>query len=91
MSSDTYRLLAETICHCFPSTPVHHHLDWAVNPHSVLLNHTATFFEYVIVDGKRYYASCTVGWSKSSFIHVVIPGPTMIDAHREVLEIIQFD
>jgi len=91
MSSDTYRLLAKTICCCFLSTPVHHHSDWAVNPHGVPLNCTATFFEYVIVDGKRYYASRTVGWSKSSFIHIMIPGPTTIDAHGEVLEIIQFD
>ena len=91
MSSDTYRLLAETICLCFPSTPVHRHSDRAVNPHSLPLDRNATFFEYVVVDGKRYYASRTVGWSKSSFVHVVIPGPTVIDAHGEVLEIFQFD
>ena len=88
MSSDTYQLLAETICHCFPSTPVHCRSDWAVNPHSVLLDHTATFFEYVIVDGKRYYTSHMVGWSKLSFVHIMIPGPTAINAHGEVLEII---
>ncbi len=91
MPSDTYRLLAETISLCFPSTPVHPHLVRAFNPQSLPLDHNTTFFKYVVVDGKWYYASCTVGWCKSSFIHIVITGPTTIDAHGEVLEIFQFD
>ena len=91
MPSDTYRLLAGTISLCFPSTPVHPRSERAFNPQSMPLDRNATFFEYVVVDGKRYYASRTVGWCKSSFVHVVIPGPTAINAHGEVLELFQFD
>ena len=91
MSMDTYRLLADTICVKFPSTPVHRRSDPAAFPHSLPLDHTATFFEYVVVDGKRYYASRLVGWNKSSFVHVVIPGSSPTDAYGEMLEVFQFD
>jgi hypothetical protein len=91
MPSDTYRLLVGMISLCFPSTPVHPCSDRAFNPQSMPLDCNATFFEYVVVDGKRYYASRTVGWCKPSFVHVIIPGPTAINAHREVFKLFQFD
>ena len=47
------------------------------------------FFEYVIVEGKRYHASCTVSANKSSFAHVAIPGPSPANAYGEILDIIQ--
>ena len=47
------------------------------------------FFEYVIVKGKRYHASRTVGANKSSFAHVAIPGPSPANAYGEILDIIQ--
>lgn len=91
MSSDTYRLLADTICLRFPSTPVHHRSDRAVLPNSLPLDHAATFFKYLIVDGKQYYTSRKVGWNKSSFVHIFIPGPSPMDAYGEILEVFQFD
>ena len=91
MSSETYRLLAYTICIRYPATPVHCQSDRAVVPNSLPLSHTATFFEYIVVNGKRFYASRTVGWNKSSLVHVVIPGPAPKEAYGEVLEILQVD
>jgi hypothetical protein len=91
LSLDTYHLLADTICLRFPSTPVHCCSDHTVFPNSLPLDHTAIFFEYVIVDGKRYYTSHMTGCNKSSFIHVVIPGPFLMNAYGEILEIFQFD
>jgi hypothetical protein len=55
-------------------------LDWA-----------ATFFEYIVMDGKHYHASLTVMSSNLSLVHVVIPASALIDAYREVLEVFQFD
>jgi hypothetical protein len=52
MSLDMYRLLANTICFRFPSTPVHCHSDNPVFPDSLPLKHTALFFNYIVVDGK---------------------------------------
>jgi hypothetical protein len=90
MSTETYWLLARTLCFCFPLTPVHCQSDRAVVSHSIPLDCVAVFFDYVIVDGKRYHASRTTGTSNSSFVHVVIPGKNPVHAYGEVLEIFQF-
>ena len=91
MSSETYRLLAHTICVRYPATPVHCRSDHAATPNSLPLMHTALFFDYVVVNGKQFYASQTVGWNKSSLVHVIIPGPFLKDAYGEILEILQVD
>jgi len=91
MSSDTYRLLADTICSRYPGTPVHCRSDSVVSPNSVPLERTATFFEYVVIDGKRYFASRTVGLNRSSLVHVIIPGMSPIHGYGEILEIFQFN
>ena len=91
MSSDTYCLLANMICSRFPSTPVHCRSDNVVLPNSIPLEHTALFFDYVVVDGKQYHASCTIGCNRSSFVHVLIPGPHPINAYGELLEVFQFN
>jgi hypothetical protein len=91
LSSETYRLLAHSISTRYPETPVHCRSDRAVLPNSLPLEHTAIFFEYVVVNSKRFYASRTVGWNKSSLVHVLIPGPTPKDAYGEVLEILQIN
>ena len=89
MSSETYRLLVHLICLRFPTTPVHCRSDHIVTPNSLLLDHTVIFFDYVVVEGKRFYASRMVGWNWSSLIRILIPGPLPIDAYGEVLEILQ--
>ena len=89
MSSDMYRLITQTICTRFPLTPVHCRSECPSFPNSLPLDRTATFFEYVIVEGKRYHASRTVGANKSSFVHVVIPGPSPANAYGEILDIVQ--
>jgi hypothetical protein len=89
MSSDTYRLVAEMINGRFPLTPVHCRSDWPRHCNSLPLDRTAMFFKYVVLEGKRYHASCTVGTNKSSFTHIVIPGSSPINAYGEILEIFQ--
>jgi len=32
---------------------------------------------------------CTVGLNRSLFAHIVIPGPSPVNAYREILEIVQ--
>ena len=91
MLSDTYRFLANTISSRLPSTPVHCRSDNPVLPNSLPLERTAVFFDYVVVDGKRYHASQTVRCNRSSFIHVLIPGPHPVDAYGELLEVFQFN
>ena len=90
MSSDTYRLLADEICLRYPLTPIHCRSDAAAASNSLLLDRKAIFFEYVVINGKRYYASWTVGWNKSSFVRVLIPRVSPVTAYGELLEIFQF-
>ncbi|KAG1886831.1 uncharacterized protein F5891DRAFT_922731, partial [Suillus fuscotomentosus] len=52
MSTETYRLLASTLCYHFPLTPVHCRFDHAVVPHSLPLDRDAVFFDYVVIDSK---------------------------------------
>ncbi|KAG2076598.1 hypothetical protein BDR04DRAFT_1149040 [Suillus decipiens] len=82
MSTETYQLLAFTICCLFPLTPVHCRSDHPVVPHSLPLNRHAVFFDYVVID---------VGTNWSSLVHVIIPGPHPIHAYGEILKIFQFD
>lgn len=91
MTTDTYRLLAQTLCFRYPLAPVHCLCDCPVVPHSLPLDRTAIFFDYVVIKGKRYYASRTVGSNRSSFVHVIIPADNPIHLHGEVLEILQVD
>jgi len=65
-------------------------LDAAVASNSLLLDRKAIFFEYVIVNGKQYYTSWTVGWNKSLFVQVLILGSSQVTAYGELLEIFQF-
>ena|SRR6267154_6438564 len=91
MSSETYHLLAHMICTQYPATPFHCQSVHAITPNSLPLNHMAIFFEYVVVNGKRFYASRTVGWNKSSLIYVIILGPLPMDEYGEILEILQIN
>jgi len=91
MSSEMYCLLAHTLCIRFPATPVHCWSDHAIAPNSLPLTHTVIFFEYVVVDSKRFYTSWTVSWNRSSLVHVVIPGPFPKDTYSEVVKILQID
>ncbi|KIM51792.1 hypothetical protein SCLCIDRAFT_18301 [Scleroderma citrinum Foug A] len=62
--------------------------------HSIPLDHNATFFDYVIVDGRKYHASRTTGSRNSSLVHIVIPdksGGLATNAYGEILEIFRFD
>jgi hypothetical protein len=91
MPLDTYRLLAKTINFRYPSAIIHCHADHVLSSNSMPLDCAATFFEYVVIDGNRFYASRTVGRNKSSFVHAIIPGLPPVDAYGEVLEIFWFD
>ncbi len=84
-------ILIDGVPYRYPATPVHCRSERPLTSNSLPLHHSATFFEYVVIDGKRFYASRTVGWNKSSFVHVVIPGTSPQDAYAEVLEILQID
>ncbi|KAG1718461.1 hypothetical protein EDB19DRAFT_1920545 [Suillus lakei] len=68
-------------------------MDLPLVAHSLPLNRQAIFFEYVILGGKRYYASRTVGSNRSSFIHAIIPSALHPPRHAygEVLELFQFE
>ena len=47
------------------------------------------FFEYIVIGGKHYHALHVVGTNKSSFVHVIIPGPSLANVYSKVLEFIQ--
>ena len=94
LCSETYKLLADTINLCTPETLVHCHNYRPLAAHSIPLDRNATFFDYVIVDGRKYHASRTTGSRNSSLVHIVIPnksGGPAINAYGEILEIFCFD
>ena len=89
MSSNTYQLVIKAICSQFLLTPVHCWSEHPIFPNSLPLERTATFFKYIVIGGKHYYALCAVGTNKSSFTHIVIPGLSLANIYSEVLEFIQ--
>ena len=90
-SSETYWLLARALNARFPLSPVHCQHERPASPHSVPLNLKGIFYDYVVIDGKRFHASRAVGTQRSSLIHVRIPGQVTVHAYGEVLEIFQVD
>jgi len=94
MSMETYEHLASTISLQLPTTPVHCRYNHPLVPHSIQLDQEAIFFEYVIICGKRYYASRSVGTCSSSLVQVSVPfldgsGSTVV--YGEILEVFQFN
>ncbi|KAL4071542.1 hypothetical protein V8B97DRAFT_2023703 [Scleroderma yunnanense] len=62
--------------------------------HSITLDCTAMFFDYVIVDGKKYHASHAMGSRNLSLVCVVIlwkDGQPPVNTFGEILEIFRFD
>lgn len=91
MSSETYRLLQHTISTHFPETPVHCAWDLPRFPNSIPLDTTATFYDYVILDGKRYHGSSTIGSNSSSLVEVAMPDdPSHLEC-GELTEIFKFE
>ncbi|KIK33735.1 hypothetical protein CY34DRAFT_26988 [Suillus luteus UH-Slu-Lm8-n1] len=73
-------------------TDAHCHMDHLLLSHSLPLNQQAIFFNYVVLCGKRYYASWTTGSNHLSFIHVIIPNNgSPCHVYGEILEIFQFE
>jgi len=91
MSTDTYHLLTQTIQTRYPESPIHCRSDRTITHNSLPLENIATFFKYIVVNGKHFFASQTAGWNKSLLVHVLIPGPIPRDAYGEVLEILQIN
>jgi hypothetical protein len=91
LSSEIYRLLTHALTNRYPDTPIYRRSECLPTPNSLPLDHIAIFFEYVVVNGKRIFASWTAGQKKSSLVRVLIPGLPPKDAYGEVLEILQID
>ncbi|KIK16848.1 hypothetical protein PISMIDRAFT_25032 [Pisolithus microcarpus 441] len=90
-SSETYRLLGHTLNTRFRHSLTHCQHEWPTSPHSVPLNCSGTFFDYVVINGKLFHASRAVGTHRSSIVHVVIPGEEPMHACGELIEIFQVD
>lgn len=94
MGMETYEQLTNTICLWSPTTPVHCCYNHPLIYHSIPLDREAIFFEYVVIHGKRYYASRSVGTCLLSLVQVAIPsdlgGSGTTVAYGEILEVFQF-
>ncbi|KIO11444.1 hypothetical protein M404DRAFT_127581, partial [Pisolithus tinctorius Marx 270] len=90
-SSETYRLLARTLNARFPLSPVHCQHERPTTPRSIPLNPNGIFYDYVVINGKRFHASRAVGTHRSSLVHVMIPGQVPTHGYGEILEIFQLD
>jgi hypothetical protein len=91
MTDETYHQLSGALTKHFPDVRVHCISDPAPHPDSIPLNTQATFYNYVVVDGRRYYASSRARSNRSSLIQAAIPTGTGISLHcGELLEIFKF-
>ena len=79
-SLETYLLLACALNACFPLSPVHCQHKRPASLHSVPLNLKGIFYDYVVIDGKRFHASRAVSTQRSSLVHVRIPGQVTVHA-----------
>jgi hypothetical protein len=89
MNIETYRQLAQALSSWFSQFPVHCQGDRPRCWESIPLDHVATFLDYVVLNGSRYYASCAVGSNRASLVKVQI-GPSDNLIHGEILDLIQF-
>lgn len=92
MLTETYHSLARTLCFRFPYTPVHCRGDELLFQNSAPRDREETFYDYVIVNGRRFRASSTVGSNSSSLVRVTIPRDIPGTAYYgEFLEIFRFE
>jgi hypothetical protein len=72
LSNETYRQLSRTLNMWYPDRPVHCQSERPSSFRSIPLNLEATFFDYVVQGGRRYYASRAVGSNRSALVEVVL-------------------
>ncbi|KAJ7126601.1 hypothetical protein C8R43DRAFT_897637 [Mycena crocata] len=92
MRDETYRQLAGALTIHFPTVPVHCISDSPLHPDSLPLTTRATFYNYVIVNGRRYYASSLAKSNRGSLIQVSFspPGGPVTLHCGELIEIFKF-
>ncbi|KAJ7508235.1 hypothetical protein B0H11DRAFT_1902552 [Mycena galericulata] len=91
MSDETYRHMVGALTMHFPDVPVHCISDVPRHPNSIPLNTQATFHNYVIVNGRRYYASSAAKSNRGSLIQLATPTDTGMSIHcGELVEVFKF-
>ncbi|EGO04730.1 hypothetical protein SERLA73DRAFT_149128 [Serpula lacrymans var. lacrymans S7.3] len=94
MSSETYQLLARTICMWSPTTPVHCRSQYPLATKSLPLNYKATFYDYVVINRERYNASYTAESIGLLLVDVPIEQSSVegiLNAYGEVLKLLVFN
>jgi hypothetical protein len=87
MSIETYHQLACALAFWYPETHLHCQGKHPIHPDSLLLDQSAIFFDYIIFNGSRYYASRSVGSNRASLVDVMLP--TEETRSGEILELLQ--
>jgi|ERR1700722_10298948 len=93
MSTTTYRQLAKTLCLQNPDRPYHCQAERPTDPRSIPLHQMATFYDYVVLNGARFYSSHAVSSNRSSLVEVcLVDSNTNQTVSRcgELLNIFQF-
>ena len=93
LSNKTYQQLSRTLNIRFPDHPVHCQSERPKSFHSIPLSPEATFFDYVVLGGRRYHASRAVGSNRSALVEVVLKNLHMNGQSScgELLEIFKTD
>ena|SRR5271170_1154617 len=94
MTTNMYRQLAKTLSSWNPGMPYHCQSDRPTNPNSVPLDQTATFYDFVILNGSRFYSSHAVSSNRASLVEVNLVDPNSNQTFLrcgELLEIFRFD
>jgi|ERR1700722_14543214 len=94
MTTGLYRELAKTLTSQNPATPYHCQSERPTNANSIPLDRRATFYDYVILNGARFYSSHAVSSNRASLVEVNFVDPDINEAFRrcgELLEIFRFD
>ncbi|KAH9924357.1 hypothetical protein B0H21DRAFT_712451, partial [Amylocystis lapponica] len=90
-SSETYRILLRFLQQRYPDWHLHSMLGKAHFADSQPMHNIGVFFDYVVVGGKRYYASGKTGTRHSSYVEVYSSfASSNPSTCGELLEVFQF-
>ena len=89
MSSELYQAVLEHFRHKYPGWPIHSRFERQQYNDSIPLTQAIISFDYVILNGYRYYAANQSGNMTASVVSAETPWSALLSAGR-LLDIFQF-
>ena len=95
MSSETYALLVDQLNIMFADEQMHFYARTQARPtpRSIAVDFNAQFYDYVVLNGRRYHASASSNTPAQSLVEVHVPALNGITRkeYGELVEILQYN